>query len=120
MTPPPAQRMLAFGYLRSGVAEQAKLSILRGELVLHAGRHNLDLTEVFEDVPCSGLSLQRPGFDRLLKALWRHDGAIVVLPARCHLSWRSAIRQQLERRITDTGASPVVMWGNDERPELRP
>lgn len=120
MTPPVSRRVPAFGYLRSGVAEGAKLVILRGELTLHAGRRNLDLTEVFEDVPCTGLSLDRPGFSKLLKALWRHDGAVVLLPARCHLSWRADIRQQLERRILDTGADLHVLWGNHERPALRP
>lgn len=113
-------RMLAFGYLRSAEAEDAKLTILRGELVLYAGRHDLDLTEVFEDVPCSGLALRRPGLTRLLAALRRHDGAGVLLPARCHLSWRATIRQQCERRILATGAELVVLWGNEEHPELRP
>lgn len=113
-------RMLAFGYLRSVDAEDAKLSILRGELVLHAGRNHLNLVEVFEDVPCSGLTLHRPGLARLLDALRRHPGARVLLPTRCHLSWRAAIRQQCERRILNTGAELIVLWGNDERPEVRP
>lgn len=55
-----------YGYLRSGVAEEAKLHILRGELVLYG-----------------------------------------------------SIRQQLERRILDSGADLRVLWGNGERLELR-
>lgn len=109
-----------FGYLRSAVAEEAKLGILRGELVLHAGRRGVELVEVFEDVPCPGLSVKRPGFGRLLDALRRRDGATVLLPARCHLSWNGSIRQQLERRIHDAGADLHVLWPNGERPELRP
>lgn len=50
-----------YGYLRSTAAEEAKLIILRGELVLHAGRRGLELVEVFTDVPCSGLTLERRG-----------------------------------------------------------
>lgn len=113
-------RPRAYGYLRSGAAEEAKLTILRGELTLHAVRQGVELVEVFEDVPCTGLSLKRPGFDQLLHALWRHDGAVVLLPARCHLSWNGSIRQQLERRILDTGADLRVLWRNDEHLELGP
>lgn len=109
-----------YGYLRSGEPEEVKLHILRGQLVLYAGRHGLVLGEVFEDVPCTGLALKRPGFDRLVEMLWRHDGAVVLLPARCHLSWNGSIRQQLERRILDTGTDLRVLWGNGERLELRP
>lgn len=116
----PKSRQPAYGYFHSSVREDAKLSILQGELVLYASRRGLVLEEVFTDVPCTGLELDRPGFGRLVEALWRHDGATVLLPARCHLSWRTDIRQQLERRIRDTGADLHVLWGNDEHPALRP
>lgn len=113
-------RPQVFGYLRSTSPEEAKVGILRGELVLHAGRKGLELIEVFEDVPCSGLALERPALSRLLDALRRHDGAGVLLPARCHLSWRVSVRQQLERSILDAGARLHVLWANSDRTELWP
>lgn len=113
-------RVPAFGYLRSTEPEDAKLSILHGELILHAGRHGLNLVDVFDDVPCPDLSAERPGLARLVESLWHLDGALVVVPARCHLSWQPAIYQRWERRILDTGAELFVLWGNHELPELRP
>lgn len=109
-----------FGYVRSTVPEEAKVNILLGELVLHAGRRGLELVDVFQDVPCSGLALERAGFTRLLAAVTDHGQAGVLLPTRCHLSWRAAIRQSLERRILDTGARLHVLWSNGDRTELWP
>lgn len=123
---PPAEafsttRVRAFGYLRSTRREDAKLSILHGELILHAGRTGLDLVDVYDDVPCGDVAPeQRPGFGWLLAALWRQDGARVVVPARCHLSWRPTTYRDLERRIRDTGAEVATVWGDHERPELQP
>ncbi len=114
-------RPQVFGYLRSTDVEPAKLVILEGELALHAGNHGLELLDVYVDMPCTGLLLQqRGGFNRLMTALWRKDGAGVLIPARSHLSWLKPTRKQLERRITDTGAKFHFLWDNDEHPELRP
>ncbi len=113
-------RSKVFGYLRSAETEPAKLVILQGELALHAGDHNLDLIEVFADMPCPGHTVRRPGFTLLLRALWRHDGASVLLPARSHISWLTPVREKLEQRVTDTGGRLHVLWADDDHPELRP
>ncbi len=114
-------RPKVFGYLRSVEHDAGKLVILHGELVLYAGHRNLDLVEVFTDLPCAGVALERPGFRLLLRALWRCDGAGVLVPARCHLSWRDPVRERLERHVTDTGARLHVVWHDHEQPPaLRP
>ena len=117
----PTTRVRTFGYLRSTRREDAKLSILHGELILHAGRTGLDLVDVYDDMPCGDVPPEhRPGFGWLLEALWRQDGARVVVPARCHLSWQQATYRDLVRRIRETGAEVVAVWGDHERPELQP
>ncbi len=113
-------RPQVFGYLRSTDVEPAKLVILEGELALHAGDHALELLAVYIDMPCTGLLAQRDGFSLLMNALWRNDGAGVLIPARSHLSWLTPAREQWERRIADTGARLHVLWADDEHPELWP
>ena len=113
-------RPQVFGYLRSTEVEPAKLVILEGELALHAGDQGLELLDVYLDMPCAGLLAQRDGFNLLMNALWRRDGAGVLVPAQSHLSWLKPTREQLERRITDTGAQLHVLWDDHEHPELQP
>ena len=113
-------RPSVFGYLRSSASNADKPLLIRDELARYAERENLNLEAVFTDDGLCGATVGRPGFAALLDALRTRDGVGVLVLSRCHLSWRTMIRQTLERQILATGAPLYVAWANSERTELRP
>jgi DNA invertase Pin-like site-specific DNA recombinase len=109
-----------FGYLRSSASNADKPLLIRDELARYAERENLNLEAIFTDDGLCGATVTRPGFAALLDAVRTREGIGVLVPSRCHLSWRMMIRQKLEPQMLATGARLYVAWANSERAELRP
>ena len=102
--------MIAFGYVRVEDDDETAVDELCDLVEDSRAAEDYDLREVYVDRTPPG-SVVRPGFQALVGALEREEGAHVLVPDLDHLSPLPAVRTALEAKLGSLGSTVVTCGG---------
>lgn len=94
----------AFIYIRNGGRGADELERAKRRLTKYADDLGIRVLDTFVDE--QGIARNEPtaSFDRLLDALWRNDGVLLVLDDPTQLSPDTLVQRSLRARIDETSA----------------
>jgi hypothetical protein len=94
----------AFIYIRNSGRKNDELEKVKNSLVKYADDMGIRVLDTFVDDQEIGQVRAVPAFDRLLDALWRNDGVLLVLDNPSQLSPDPIVQRSLQARIDETSA----------------
>lgn len=104
----------AFIYCRSATENSDSLAEQEAACRNYATAKGWDIAAIFSDTGTSGMTDRRQGLDELLERISAESGDCVVLvQSDLRLARDPKTRNQLENRITDTGAILVIVEISD-------